>query len=67
MAVYQLYCLDEKGRIINSHDIPAKNDENAISAAREMKLGTNCELWARSRKVAQIAAVPIVERPKRPK
>ena len=55
MAEYRLYCLNGVGKITNSHEIEAKNDDEAEALAREKKLPTKCELWKRDRLVATIA------------
>ncbi|MGZ2411980.1 hypothetical protein ACUXST_001401 [Sphingomonas sp. F9_3S_D5_B_2] len=58
MAQYRIYCLDGVGKITRSHEIDAKNDDEAIVFARRMKLGVKCELWQRDRFVAKLDAQP---------
>ena len=54
VSEYRLYCLNEAGRFSKAHDIEADSDEQAIDAAREMKLPVVCELWQRNRMVAKL-------------
>ena len=54
MGEYRLYCINEAGRFAKSHDIEAASDEEAIEAARAMKLPVLCELWHRDRMVAKL-------------
>lgn len=56
MPDYRLYCLDERGKFTKSHDVHAKNDDEALALAREMKLPVQCELWERERMVAELPA-----------
>lgn len=57
MPEYRLYRLDGANRITRAEQIVATNDEQAINAARSMKLPVKCELWQRDRLVARIAAL----------
>ena len=52
MAEYRLYCLSDVGGFTSAHEIAANTDEEAIQAAREMKIPVKCELWERGRKIA---------------
>jgi hypothetical protein len=56
MPEYRLYCLDGANRITRAEQVVATSDEQAIEAARSMKLPVKCELWQRDRLVARIAA-----------
>ena len=56
MTEYRLYCLDGANRITRAEGIRAASDDEAIEAARSMKLPVKCELWQRDRLVARIAA-----------
>jgi hypothetical protein len=51
---YRLYCLDRAGKITKAHEIDADDDKAAVEAARNMKLGVECELWEHGRLVAQL-------------
>jgi len=54
MPEYRLYCLNDHGNFANSHEIEAKDDDEAVAKAREMKLPVACELWARNRLVRKL-------------
>ena len=54
MSEYRLYCLSESGRFTKSHEIAAKDDSDALTKARAMKLPVVCELWNRNRLVAKL-------------
>jgi hypothetical protein len=54
MTEYRLYCLNKAGGFSKAHEIEADSDEEAINAAREMKLPMGCELWQRNRMVAKL-------------
>jgi hypothetical protein len=54
MAEYRLYCLNDGGRFSKSHEIEARDDDDALAKARAMKLDVFCELWNRERLVAKI-------------
>jgi hypothetical protein len=54
LSEYRLYCLNESGRFTKSHDIDARDDEEALAKARTMKLPVLCELWSRDRFVAKL-------------
>jgi hypothetical protein len=56
MAEYRLYCLDGANRITRAERISANSDEEAVAAARAMKLPMKCELWLRDRLVTRIPA-----------
>jgi hypothetical protein len=56
MTEYRLYCLDGANRITRAEGIRAESDEEAIEAARAMKLPVKCELWQRDRLVARVPA-----------
>ena len=56
MPDYRLYCLNNHGRIVKAHDVEARNDEEAIAAAKDMQLPSKCELWDKDRLVAEIEA-----------
>ena len=56
MPEYRLYCLNDRGGFSKSHEIHAETDEEAVAAARAMKLPVKCEIWERSRKVAVLDA-----------
>jgi hypothetical protein len=54
MTGYRLYCLYVAGKFSKAHDIDAATDEQAIRAARDLKLPVACELWERGRMVAKL-------------
>jgi hypothetical protein len=54
MSEYRLYCLDERGRFTNSHEIEASDDDDALAKARALKLPVVCELWNRNRLVTKL-------------
>jgi len=56
MGDYRLYCLNGVGKFTKAHDIAAKNDDEALALARQMKLPVKCELWERDRMVATLDA-----------
>jgi hypothetical protein len=57
MLEYRLYCLDERGRILHSHDFEAADDQEAIQIAdRREHPHFAGELWQRGRKVEVIPA-----------
>lgn len=62
---YRLYCLNEHGRFSKSHEIEANSDDEAIHAARAMKLPVKCEVWERARKVAVLDAFEEHRSPRR--
>jgi hypothetical protein len=54
MGQYRLYCLNDRGRFTRSHEIEARDDSEALSQARAMKLPVVCELWSRNRLVEKL-------------
>lgn len=54
MSEYRLYCLDDRGRFTKSHEIEAKDDDDALAKAKAMKLPVVCELWTRNRLVKKL-------------
>ena len=54
MGDYRLYCRDNDGRFIASHDFEAEHDEAALAKARGMRFLVRCELWQQGRMVAAI-------------
>ena len=56
MPTYRVFLLGPKGRFIGSRDLQAESDEEAIVAARELKLPCKCELWERARVIAELPA-----------
>lgn len=56
MPDYRLYCLDAANKISRADVIHAEADEEAIEAARKLKLGVRCEIWRGPRLVASIPA-----------
>lgn len=57
MISYRLYCLKD-GRILSTALFEAQDDVTAIEKARARSSSVDCELWAGSRLVAFIPAVP---------
>jgi hypothetical protein len=56
VSQYRLYCLNDHGRFAKSHEIEARDDEDALAKARAMKLPVRCELWSGNRLVAELPA-----------
>ena len=54
MPGYALFCLDDQGDFSKSYDIPARNDQEAVSLARALKLDVKCELRDEDRLVAKL-------------
>jgi hypothetical protein len=53
MASYRVYCLDDAGHISLADWIEAKDDEEALAHARQLKIGARrCEVWQGKRLVA---------------
>ena len=57
MPGYALFCLDDQGDFSKSYDIPARNDQEAVSLARALKLDVKCELRDENRLVATLEPV----------
>lgn len=56
MPGYSLYCLDNQGGFSKSCDIPARNDREALSLAKALKMNVKCELRDEGRLVATLEA-----------
>jgi hypothetical protein len=54
VASYVLYCLNSRGGFSKSHDIPTRNDSEALSLARALKMNVKCELRDEGRLVATV-------------
>jgi hypothetical protein len=54
MPGYSLYCPDEQGGLSKAYDIPGRNDQEAVSLARALKLDVKCELRDEDRLVAKL-------------
>jgi hypothetical protein len=55
MGNYRLYCLDGDGRIGFADWIEAKDDDDAIVRAREVRPDAHrCEIWLKNRLVAKL-------------
>lgn len=55
MADYRLYYMDGANRISLADWIEADSDEDAVTAAREMKPEAHrCEIWLKNRLVAKL-------------
>jgi hypothetical protein len=54
MPEYRLYCLNRHGGFSTSHEIEAKDDQEALARAEAMKLPVPCELWEHGRMVARL-------------
>jgi hypothetical protein len=57
MKQYQVYSVDEDGRISGNRTIEAEDDKEAVFAVRSMQRPLNTEIWDRDRRVARIAPV----------
>lgn len=55
MIDYRLYCLDEDGACTKEHALGASDDADAIAQAEVMQVQSKCELWERSRFVAELS------------
>lgn len=53
---YRVFLLGHNDRITGSRDLEASSDEEAIAAARELKLPCKCEVWERARVLAELPA-----------
>jgi hypothetical protein len=63
MADYRLYCLDGDGHIGLADWVEADTDEEAIVKARELRPDAHkCEIWLKSRLVAKLNALGVLER-----
>ena len=61
MTDYRLYCLDGTRRIARAAEvIRADGDDQAVRAARALRMPVACELWQGKRLVA---TVPATKRP----
>jgi len=54
MPDYRLYCLDDEGKFTRSHEFTALSDKEALKWVSAMRFLVRCELWERSRMVAQL-------------
>ena len=53
MALYQVYCLDLKSSKVETKEIEAASDGDAIHSARMLQGLRNCEVW-RDRKLIAV-------------
>ena len=53
---YRVYCFDGARQALTNDLIDADSDEEAISKADALGVGTKCELWEGNRLVAQLEA-----------
>ena len=56
MPAYLLYCMSGLEKPGGAELLEAKNDEEAVRLAHEMKVPVDCEVWDRDRFVAAIPA-----------
>jgi hypothetical protein len=56
-AHYIVYVLDAAGKIRNSEWIAAWGDEDALAQVRAFRLGSECELWQRGRRIGRVPPV----------
>lgn len=61
MPDYRLYCLDGAGKFTASHEFTATSDAAALMMVNAMNLRVRCELWERSRMVAQLPLETITD------
>lgn len=61
MPDYRLYCLDKAGKFTASHEFTAASDAEALTIVKAMRLRVRCELWERSRMVAQLPLAPVTD------
>ena len=54
MKQYQVYSIDEDGRIVSERKIEADSDDNAVYEARAMQRPLNTEVWNADRRIARI-------------
>ena len=56
MREYEIYSIDECGRITGNRTIEAVSDEEAVWAVKSMQRPLNTEVWYRDRRVGRIPA-----------
>jgi hypothetical protein len=56
-AHYIVYLLDAAGKIRSSEWIAAWGDEDALAQVRAFRLGSECELWQRGRRIGRVPPV----------
>ena len=56
MREYEIYSIDEFGRITGNRTIEAPSDEEAVWAVKSMQRPLNTEVWYRDRRVGRIPA-----------
>lgn len=54
MKLYQVYSIDEGGRIVGHRKIEAESDDRAIYEARAMQRLLNTEVWNADKRIARI-------------
>jgi hypothetical protein len=54
MLDYRLYCFDGGNHVWAAEWLTAADDAEAVQTARQMNLGTKCEVWEGQRLVASI-------------
>lgn len=55
---YRLYCIDGDGDCTAERALGARDDADALAQVETMQVRSRCELWERSRFVAELAAYP---------
>ena len=53
---YRVFLLGHNSRITGSQDLEADSDESAVTAALNLNLPCDCEVWERARLVAELPA-----------
>jgi hypothetical protein len=54
MPNYRVYCYDGAGKLWVADWVEAASDEDALAAARAMKVAVKCEVWERDRLVGSV-------------
>lgn len=56
MKSYEIYSVDDQGRISGKRTIEARNDEDAVFDVRSMQRPLETQIWHRDRRVARVPA-----------
>ena len=56
MSQYRIHLFDMAGKLIESREIEARTDGDALLVAGRVQASTDCEVWARNRRVGTVHA-----------
>lgn len=56
MSQYRIHFLDLAGKFVDSREIEARTDGDALLVARRTEASANCEVWAQNRLVGTVQA-----------